>query len=99
MLFGMSDHEGLCVPPLEAMSLGLPVVIKSAGAVPETVGDGALLMPEGTKPALAAEYVERVWTSQALRDELINAGRRRVSEFESEITVDGLITDIVQAVR
>lgn len=96
LLFGMSDHEGLCVPPLEAMSMGLPVVIKSAGAVPETVGDGALLMPENTTPALAAEYVEAVWTSPRLRHELINAGYRRVKEFESNIFVNELIGNIVR---
>ena len=33
-----SAHEGFCVPVLEAMRFGLPVVARAAGAVPETAG-------------------------------------------------------------
>ena len=35
-----SEHEGFCVPIVEAMSFGLPVVAFYAGAVPETAGLG-----------------------------------------------------------
>ncbi len=33
-----SLYEGLGLPPLEAMSLGVPVVATTAGAIPEVVG-------------------------------------------------------------
>ncbi len=52
----MSAHEGFCAPLLEAMSRGLPVIARGAGAVPETTGHAALLVP-GPDIALAGEAV------------------------------------------
>jgi len=80
---GMSDHEGLCIPPVEAMSLGVPVVIKGAGAVPETMGDGALVLPENCGPILAAEAIHEVLTNSEVRWNLINAGYQRSEELDS----------------
>ena len=80
---GLSDHEGLCIPPVEAMSLGVPVVIKGAGAVPETMGDGALVLPENCGPILAAEAIHEVLTNNEVRWNLINAGYRRSEELDS----------------
>jgi len=80
---GMSDHEGLCIPPVEAMSLGVPVVIKGAGAVPETMGDGALVLPDNCGPILAAEAIHEVLTNSEVRWNLINAGYRRSDELDA----------------
>jgi glycosyltransferase involved in cell wall biosynthesis len=79
----MSDHEGLCIPPVEAMSLGVPVVIKGAGAVPETMGGGALVLPEDCGPILASEAVYEVLNNDEMRWELINSGYKRAEELES----------------
>ena len=55
-----SLYEGFGLPPLEAMSLGVPVVATTAGAIPEVVGDAALLVPPGDAPALAEALVAAV---------------------------------------
>ncbi len=80
---GMSDHEGLSIPPVEAMSMGVPVVVKGAAAVPETVGNGALVLPENAGPILAAEALHEVLTNDELRWSLIHRGFARSSELES----------------
>jgi glycosyltransferase involved in cell wall biosynthesis len=80
---GMSDHEGLCIPPVEAMSLGVPVIIKGAGAVPETMGEGALVLPQDCGPILAGEAINEVLTNEITRWNLINAGYERVDILES----------------
>jgi len=80
---GMSDHEGLCIPPVEAMSLGVPVIIKGAGAVPETMGEGALVLPQDCGPILAGEAINEVLTNETTRWNLINAGYERVDILES----------------
>ena len=49
-----SIYEGFGLPPLEAMALGVPVVAVRAGAVPEVVGDCAVLSESGDPNALAA---------------------------------------------
>jgi len=79
----MSEHEGFCLPPLEAMHFGLPVIAYASSAVPETVGDGGVLI-DRKDPALVAELVYRVATDQSLRNNLIIAGRSRVKQLSVE---------------
>ena len=79
---GMSDHEGLSIPPIEAMSLGIPVVVKGAAAVPETVANGALVLPADAGPILAAEALNEVINNEQLRWTLIRQGQERVRELE-----------------
>jgi glycosyltransferase involved in cell wall biosynthesis len=76
----LSEHEGFCVPVVEAMQAGVPVVALAAAAVPETVGDAALLVP-GTRPLDVAAAVERVLADDGLRAELVRRGRARAASF------------------
>jgi glycosyltransferase involved in cell wall biosynthesis len=76
----LSEHEGFCVPVLEAMHVGVPVVALASTAVPETVGHGGLLL-DAKDPVLVAAAVHRVLTDQPLRDGLVAAGRGRVGHF------------------
>ncbi len=55
----LSEHEGYGVPLVEAMEAGLPVVAYGAGAVPETVGTGGLLLDDKS-PSMVAEAVAAV---------------------------------------
>lgn len=50
-----SVHEGFCVPVIEAMARGKPVVAARATALPETVGDAGLLFEPRDTAQLAAQ--------------------------------------------
>jgi glycosyltransferase involved in cell wall biosynthesis len=76
-----SEHEGFCVPVVEAMALGVPVVGYGACAVPETAGDAGLLFDE-PDPWLLAEAWECV-RQPAVRAALAGRGRRRYREHFS----------------
>ncbi len=76
----LSDHEGFCVPLLEAFHAGVPVVAYAAAAVPETLGGGGLLLADKS-PGLVATAVHRVVSDTALRQALVAAGRRRLGEL------------------
>jgi L-malate glycosyltransferase len=39
-----SEHEGFCVPLVEGMSMGLPIVVSRAGALPEIVGPAGVVI-------------------------------------------------------
>jgi glycosyltransferase involved in cell wall biosynthesis len=78
-----SLYEGFGLPPLEAMFLGVPVVTTSAGAIPEVVGEAALVVAPRDAPALAEALLE-VATDAALRSRLIEAGRERARLFTWE---------------
>jgi glycosyltransferase involved in cell wall biosynthesis len=76
----LSEHEGFCAPVIEAMHHSVPVVAFAAAAVPETVGDAALLLPS-KRPAVVAAAVDRVVTDDAVRSALVAAGHSRVDTF------------------
>ncbi len=75
-----SEHEGFCVPLVEAMGHGLPIVAYSTTAVPETVADAGLLL-RSKEPLLFAASVHKVVEDKRLRKQLIEAGTRRAEAF------------------
>jgi glycosyltransferase involved in cell wall biosynthesis len=62
-----SEQYGRVAP--EAMACGRVVVVSNCGALPEIVGDGAIVIPEGSVSALA-EALARVYDNEALRREI-----------------------------
>lgn len=79
----LSEHEGFCVPVIEAMAAGVPVVALAAAVIPETVGDAAMLLSE-KRPVTVAVALECVLTDASLRTELAARGRRRAAAFAPE---------------
>ena len=75
-----SLYEGFGLPPLEAMSLGVPVVATTAGAIPEVVGDAALLVAP-RDPSSLADALATVATDVSVRQRLMDAGSARVRLF------------------
>lgn len=73
-----SEHEGFCVPLVEAARLGLPVVAAEQEAVAETLGPGAMVLP--FDDVALAVAVRRVLSEDALRDRLVERQRRQAIE-------------------
>jgi glycosyltransferase involved in cell wall biosynthesis len=80
LFVSMSEHEGFGVPLLEAMHAGVPVVAHAATAVPETVGDAALLL-DTKDPVAVAVAARRVVGDPELKSSLVKAGHARVEEL------------------
>jgi glycosyltransferase involved in cell wall biosynthesis len=93
-----SHYEGFGIPPLEAMVVGVPVVATRAGAVPEVVGDAALLVDDPDDIDALADALQRVLTDDDLRRDLIGRGHARHREFSWTQAVDELV-DLYEAVR
>jgi glycosyltransferase involved in cell wall biosynthesis len=70
----LSEHEGFCVPLLEAMRFALPVVAYDAGAVAETLDGGGVLLHD-KEPAFVAELCGRILADASLRGQVL-AGQR-----------------------
>ena len=81
VLVVLSEHEGFNTPLVEAMRHRLPVIAYASCAVPETLGDGGLLLRDKS-PSTVAAAVHRVVSDAALRDALIRAGTRRLAQFD-----------------
>jgi glycosyltransferase involved in cell wall biosynthesis len=75
-----SLYEGFGIPPLEALATGTPVIVSTAGALLEVVGDAGLAVPPQDVAALADALV-RSAVDQQLRAELRARGLERARQF------------------
>ncbi|HVF28301.1 MAG TPA: glycosyltransferase [Pyrinomonadaceae bacterium] len=75
-----SEHEGFCVPLVEAMAMNVPIVAYSSSAIPETVGDAGILLPQ-SEPHLLAESINFLMSDETSAIALCKQGRRRYEKF------------------
>jgi glycosyltransferase involved in cell wall biosynthesis len=76
----LSEHEGFCVPLVEAMAADVPVLAYAAGAVPETLGGaGVLFAPKDLE--LAAEMLGTLVYDRPVRERVLEGQRHRLQDF------------------
>ena len=79
----MSEHEGFCVPLLEAMMFKLPIIAYDSCAVPETLGNAGIVIDD-KDPVFVSYVMHEVAKNSALRMELMQAGAERLKVFERD---------------
>lgn len=80
----LSEHEGFCIPLLEAFHVGVPVVARPVGGIPEVAGDAALLV-EDRDLAVVAELCRLALEDAALRATLRERGSARVRRYARDV--------------
>jgi L-malate glycosyltransferase len=76
----LSEHEGFCVPLVEAMAADVPILAYSAGAVPDTLaGAGVQFSPKDLE--LAAELLGTLAFDDEVRAAVIAGQRERLNAF------------------
>jgi glycosyltransferase involved in cell wall biosynthesis len=76
----LSEHEGFCVPLLEAMAADVPVLAYGSTAVPDTLGGaGVCFTPKDLE--VAAELLGELTYNDDLRKRVIAGQRRRLEDF------------------
>lgn len=89
----LSEHEGFCVPLVEAMAADVPVLAYAAGAVPETLGGaGVLFSPKDLE--LAAETLGMLVYDRPFRDQVIAGQRQRLQDF-SPARIEARLNDVI----
>jgi len=94
----MSDHEGFCVPLVEAMYFDIPIVAASSTAIPWTLGGSGVLLDE-KDPELTAAVTRRLLADQELRHKVIEGQRERLADFGYEKTaalIRGYLRKIIE---
>ena len=76
----LSEHEGFCVPLLESMSLGVPIVAYDAGAVSETLAGAGVLLESKDPLEVAVRVHNLLGDGDRLRAS-VAAGTTRAQEF------------------
>ncbi|HLP89107.1 MAG TPA: glycosyltransferase family 1 protein [Nostocaceae cyanobacterium] len=78
-----SLYEGFGLPPLEAMSLGCPVITSNLASLPEVCGDAALYVDPYNYVNIR-EMLEKLINDPQLQQQLIASGKERVKAFSME---------------
>ncbi len=72
--------EGFGLPPLEAMSFGVPVACSSATCLPEILGESAAYFDPYNPNEIAAK-INQIFSEESLRQELINKGFEQIKKY------------------
>jgi glycosyltransferase involved in cell wall biosynthesis len=81
---------------MEALLTGCPLICSNAYAMPEQVGDAALLI-EPKDPVDIAQKIKRIWQDEGLRNELIKKGFHR-SQMYGQKDFDRLLGSLISKV-
>ena len=79
----LSEHEGYCLPVIEAMHFGLPVIAYNSSALPQTVASGGIIIDQKDYLQLAL-LINEVGTNAALKQQLASAGRKRLGSLSMD---------------
>ena len=79
----MSEHEGFCVPLVEAMFFDVPVIAYNSTAIAGTLGGSGILLDD-KDPQWVAEWINKVVTDEDLRNKVILNQKIRLKDFSHE---------------
>jgi glycosyltransferase involved in cell wall biosynthesis len=91
-----SEHEGFCVPLVEAMAFGVPVVARRFAAIPETLGDAGLVVPPDDDPLLLAEALAVVATDDAVRTGITAGVESRLAHYAPDAARASLLANLLE---
>jgi glycosyltransferase involved in cell wall biosynthesis len=94
----LTEHEGFCVPLVEAQALGLPTLSTNVAALTDTLGPGQVTVPVPTSDGdydVLAGLLHEICTSPPLRSALVRAGCANVyGRFTSRIVENLFLADL-----
>ena len=96
-----SEHEGFCVPLVEAFYKQIPVVAYAATAVPDTM-DGAGVLYDSKEPLHVAALIDAVVSNPTLQDEIVGGQTDAVERLQAkdfDNTLLGFVDRILAAPR
>ena len=77
----MSEHEGFCVPLVEAMIFNVPIIAYHSTAIPFTLQNSGVIV-ESKEPKKIASLIEEITKNEEYRIEIIKGQKNRLKYFE-----------------
>ena len=101
LFWSMSEHEGFCVPLVEAMWFNIPILAYKSSAVPETLGQAGLIFNSKQNLSQVAALAHILSHNTTLRNKVLMAQRRRRTNFSIDIVhqqLDQLVLKLEEGV-
>ncbi len=90
-----SLFEGFGIPIIEAMHLGVPVIVSNTSSMPEVAGNAGVLIDPNSRDDIAAAMNTMI-VDENLRNDLIVKGRERAKEFSWDVSAKKVV-DIIRS--
>lgn len=94
LYLSLSEHEGFCLPLLEAMHFKIPVLAYAAAAVPDTL-DGAGVLVKGKNFPEIAELAAQLIDDREFRRKIVEEQSRRLERFRS-LPLNSALRDLLR---
>lgn len=92
-----SEHEGFCVPLIESMAMGVPIVAFGSAAIPETADTAGVIWQE-RDANLFAESIHTLMNDESIRAGLGQQGRKRYQQLFTNSRIEEQFLDAMGAV-
>lgn len=94
----MSEHEGFCVPLVEAMFFETPIVAYASTAIPGTLGGSGVLV-ESKEPERVAEKIHQVIEDEQYKNEIVKEQKKRLQDFSYENIKEQILDELKKVQR
>lgn len=81
VFISMSEHEGFCVPLVESMYFGIPIIAYNSTAIPYTLNGTGILFNE-KKYELMAEMAHLIIKDEKIRKKIVEKQKLQLRQFE-----------------
>lgn len=86
----MSEHEGFCVPLVEAMYFDVPIIAYDSCAISGTLGNCGILFQE-KEPLLVAGLIDKITRDRELKNKVLESQRERLKDFDNMLIQEQFI--------
>ena len=76
----MSEHEGFCVPLVEAMFFNIPIIAYDSSAISDTLGDSGILFND-KNPVFVSRLIDKCINDKELKEYIIEKENQRLEDF------------------
>lgn len=77
-----SEHEGFCVPLVEAMYFNIPILAYGSTAIPDTLKGSGVIFKRKSEPYKIAEMMDLMLTDDNFRDKIISKQRQVLANYD-----------------
>jgi glycosyltransferase involved in cell wall biosynthesis len=90
IFISMSEHEGFCVPLLEAMQVGLPILAYYSTGIPYTLDRSGILIRKKNYQEIA-ELIHIIYEDDDLRNRIVDRQKKRLRDFSRDVITEKLL--------